>query len=109
MMIFLSVLVFLPAFKWMSFYSTSNCANYFTGSNSVNVFLGLGLPWVLSSLWHRYYIGIDLRVASGNVTQAVILFCVIGTICLVVLFIRRMVRNTAYVIISPIAINWKLF
>ena len=62
----------------------------FAGSNSVNVFLGLGLPWVISTCYHAVkktkYI-----VYSGNLTFSVLVFTTFGLICLATLVIRRMV------------------
>ncbi|XP_052099080.1 uncharacterized protein LOC127733801 isoform X5 [Mytilus californianus] len=59
-----------------------------TGSNSVNVFLGLGLPWVLATM---YGIHIDkpYKVKTGNLTVSVIIFCVLAVICIATLIIRR--------------------
>ncbi|XP_078313457.1 sodium/calcium exchanger 1-like isoform X6 [Crassostrea virginica] len=59
-----------------------------TGSNSVNVFLGLGLPWVLSSMY-AYATGKEYKVPSGNLTQSVIIFSTLGALCIVLLVIRR--------------------
>jgi len=44
-------------------------------------------------MWYKFYLGIDYSPTSGNLTQAVIVFCVVGTICLGLLFLRRMVRQ----------------
>lgn len=61
-----------------------------TGSNSVNVFLGLGLPWVISTCYHAVkktkYI-----VYSGNLTFSVLVFTTFGLICLSTLVIRRVI------------------
>ncbi|XP_071167581.1 sodium/calcium exchanger 2-like isoform X3 [Mytilus edulis] len=59
-----------------------------TGSNSVNVFLGLGLPWVLATM---YGIAIDkpYQVKTGNLTVSVIIFCVLAVICIATLILRR--------------------
>lgn len=61
-----------------------------TGSNSVNVFLGLGLPWVISTCYHAVkktkYI-----VYSGNLTFSVVIFSSFGLVCILTLVIRRWV------------------
>ncbi|KAK3096603.1 hypothetical protein FSP39_001609 [Pinctada imbricata] len=59
-----------------------------TGSNSVNVFLGLGLPWVIST---SYALATDttFKVSSGNLTQSVIIFASLGTGCIIILILRR--------------------
>eukprot|EP00494_Astrolonche_serrata_P023918 UN24176 len=54
-----------------------------TGSNSVNVFLGLGLPWMIATIYH----GIDdsdYKVSEGTLSFSVIVFiplaiCALGT------------------------------
>ena len=68
--------------------------SYFTGSNSVNVFLGLGLPWVISTCYHAVkktkYI-----VYSGNLTFSVVIFSSFGLVCILTLVIRRWVSSLA--------------
>lgn len=68
------------------------CDNIFAGSNSVNVFLGLGLPWVISTCYHAVkktkYI-----VYSGNLTFSVVVFTTFGLICIFTLIVRRLVSN----------------
>eukprot|EP01063_Lacrimia_lanifica_P028613 TRINITY_DN4205_c0_g3_i1.p1 TRINITY_DN4205_c0_g3~~TRINITY_DN4205_c0_g3_i1.p1 ORF type:complete len:1087 (+),score=361.03 TRINITY_DN4205_c0_g3_i1:94-3354(+) len=59
-----------------------------TGSNSVNVFLGLGLPWTLASI---YYVakGECYIVPSGALSFSVLLFTVLAVILLACLFALR--------------------
>ncbi|XP_019615313.1 PREDICTED: sodium/calcium exchanger 3-like isoform X9 [Branchiostoma belcheri] len=59
-----------------------------TGSNSVNVFLGLGLPWVISTMYHLVK-GTEYRVLPGNLRFAVFTFLAVGALCLLMLFVRR--------------------
>ncbi|XP_048733171.1 uncharacterized protein LOC125649575 isoform X15 [Ostrea edulis] len=59
-----------------------------TGSNSVNVFLGLGLPWVLSTMY-AYANGTEYKVPTGNLTQSVIIFSSLGALCIIILILRR--------------------
>ncbi|XP_061162803.1 sodium/calcium exchanger 2-like isoform X6 [Saccostrea echinata] len=59
-----------------------------TGSNSVNVFLGLGLPWVLSTMY-AYATGTQYKVPTGNLTQSVIIFSTLGALCILILVLRR--------------------
>ena len=63
---------------------------YVLGSNSVNVFLGLGLPWVIKSM---YLLGErkTYQVETGNLVSAVIIFSIVGFICLTTLLLRRKV------------------
>ncbi|XP_028395158.1 sodium/calcium exchanger 3-like [Dendronephthya gigantea] len=61
-----------------------------TGSNSVNVFLGLGTPWVIAAAyWHakdKVFV-----VEAGTLTISVIVYAVCATICLAFLVLRRRV------------------
>jgi len=60
-----------------------------TGSNAVNVFLGIGLPWSAAAI---YWVaqGYDgLQVKAGTLTFAVILFCIEAFIAICVLLVRR--------------------
>ncbi|XP_074650756.1 sodium/calcium exchanger 1-like [Tubulanus polymorphus] len=61
-----------------------------TGSNSVNVFLGLGLPWVLGTLYEQFVNGDGrMRVDSENVFQSTIFFTTAAVICIFLLYFRR--------------------
>lgn len=68
---------------------------FFLGSNSVNVFLGLGLPWVLSSMYGLAN-GKPYKVPSGNLTQSVIIFSTLGALCIIILVLRRKVWQRCY-------------
>ena len=68
-----------------------------TGSNSVNVFLGLGLPWVIAAIWAAATenintvtgeIGYFVPKGSG-LSFSVAVFCVEACICVVGLCVRR--------------------
>lgn len=56
----------------------------------MNVFLGLGLPWVLATM---YGLATDkpYKVATGNLTVSVIIFSVLAVVCIAVLILRRKV------------------
>lgn len=69
---------------------TYSCCFIFSGSNCVNVFLGLGIPWVISAMYHLAK-GTDFQVQSDNLTQSVIVFTSVGTACIIVLLLRRKV------------------
>mmetsp|Transcript_20012 Transcript_20012/g.37786 ORF Transcript_20012/g.37786 Transcript_20012/m.37786 type:complete len:1085 (+) Transcript_20012:104-3358(+) len=77
-----------------------------TGSNSVNVFLGLGLPWMMASLkwaasgpndlWRKRYPVQSLKypkgafiVLSGDLCFTVVLFCICSFSVLSVIWFRR--------------------
>lgn len=78
-----------------------------TGSNSVNVFLGLGLPWMIASIaweaggptaeWSNRYEAIAKKhyphavfvVEAGNISYTVLVFTVTAIACFIILFVRR--------------------
>lgn len=82
-----------------------------TGSNSVNVFLGLGLPWLAAALfwasprgaaqeaswrdryrseaWYSEAMPVAFVVASGDLGFSVAVFTVLALVCLAVLVARR--------------------
>ena len=65
-----------------------------TGSNSVNVFLGLGLPWVIAIIYEVYIVENPLgvyRYPAKGLDLSVLLFLVLSLIGLVVLVGRRIV------------------
>ena len=61
-----------------------------TGSNSVNVFLGLGLPWLISSLYH-YVKGTPggYRVDAGDLTASVFYFLICASSIFGLIYFRR--------------------
>ena len=70
-----------------------------TGSNAVNVFLGLGLPWMISSIyWANKGDSDDDEVLSGSkgyylpagdLSFSVVVFCILATLALVGLVLRN--------------------
>ncbi|KAH6925561.1 hypothetical protein HPB50_007132 [Hyalomma asiaticum] len=68
-------------------YADSSIGNV-TGSNAVNVFLGIGVAWSLAALvhWGR---GTTFEVLPGNLAFSVTIFCVCALLCCVVLLMRR--------------------
>ncbi|KAJ1641244.1 hypothetical protein T492DRAFT_921235 [Pavlovales sp. CCMP2436] len=62
-----------------------------TGSNAVNVFLGLGIPWLIASIYHAYSphgAGKYLVPASG-LSFSVVLFTSFAVVAISLLFTRR--------------------
>ena len=39
--------------------TADNAIGNVTGSNSVNVFLGLGIPWIIAAIYHAIYVRLD--------------------------------------------------
>jgi solute carrier family 8 (sodium/calcium exchanger) len=59
-----------------------------TGSNSVNIFLGLGIPWLIGSIYHIINGG-TFKVNTEGLSFSVILFLCTSITCIIVLMIRR--------------------
>jgi len=63
-----------------------------TGSNSVNVFLGIGLAWSVAAIYHAAN-GDAFRVEPGALGFSVMVFCVEALICISLLMYRRFNPN----------------
>lgn len=68
--------------------TADNAIGNITGSNSVNVFLGLGLPWMLASIYWSVK-GQQFHVPTGDIIFCVALYTVIAIIAITVLAVRR--------------------
>ena len=65
-----------------------------TGSNSVNVFLGIGLAWSVAAIYHNAN-GDEFRIEPGALGFSVLVFCIEGLICIAVMMYRRFNKNIA--------------
>lgn len=61
------------------------------GSNSVNVFLGLGLPWLLATIYHQSQ-GTKFIVQAGSLGFSVLVFAIVAVLALGTLVLRRYVK-----------------
>ncbi|XP_044844973.1 sodium/calcium exchanger 2 isoform X2 [Mauremys mutica] len=59
-----------------------------TGSNAVNVFLGLGVAWSVAAIYWAAQ-GQDFRVQTGTLAFSVTLFTIFAFVCISVLMYRR--------------------
>lgn len=59
-----------------------------TGSNAINVFLGIGIAWAIAAIYHSWH-GRDFRVEAGSLASSVSLFLIGSFICFSVLQYRR--------------------
>ncbi|KAM9493950.1 sodium/calcium exchanger 1a isoform 2-T3 [Clarias gariepinus] len=59
-----------------------------TGSNAVNVFLGIGVAWSIAAIFHQWH-GREFKVAPGTLAFSVTLFTIFAFICIAVLMYRR--------------------
>ena len=60
-----------------------------TGSNSVNVFLGLGLPWTIAAIYYKATGGRDYVVPGGSLGFSVTIFTAVAIVAIAVLLVRR--------------------
>ena len=74
-----------------------------TGSNSVNVFVGLGLPWMISSF---YQASRDEKYVTpaGTLAFSVMLFLITSLTCFVILGVRRAVSTLFLFLISNLSL-----
>ena len=64
-----------------------------TGSNSVNVFLGLGLPWMIATVYNKVKHDKDYAMGAGSLAFSVALYLATSITCFVVLILRRVVSG----------------
>lgn len=71
--------------------TADNSIGNVTGSNSVNVFLGLGLPWLLASIYWTAQ-GEVFEVQAGALSFSVVVYSACALVCIVVLMMRRYLK-----------------
>merc|ERR1712066_775161 len=59
-----------------------------TGSNAVNVFLGIGIAWSMAAIYHEAK-GDQFEVPVGSLGFSVTIFCIEAVFAIIILFIRR--------------------
>ena len=59
-----------------------------TGSNAVNVFLGIGIAWSLAAVYHAWN-GTAFYVEPGNLGFSVTIFCFFALIAISLMMFRR--------------------
>jgi len=69
--------------------TADNSIGNVTGSNSVNVFLGLGLSWSIASIYWAVDGTEEFRVEAGSLVPSVIVFCCCALACIGLLLVRR--------------------
>jgi len=68
-------------------YADSSIVNV-TGSNAVNVFLGIGIAWAIASIYHAAK-GTVFYVETGSLAFSVTLFCIGAVVVIAILQFRR--------------------
>ncbi len=81
-----------------------------TGSNSVNVFLGLGLPWLIATLYWRNELDEqenpkDYEVPPGDLSFSVAVFLIVSIACIAILMLRRLVSSDFFTYNSSLVAN----
>jgi solute carrier family 8 (sodium/calcium exchanger) len=59
-----------------------------TGSNAVNVFLGIGVAWAIAAVYHQWH-GRPFEVEAGSLASSVTLFLLGSVVCFAVMQWRR--------------------
>jgi solute carrier family 8 (sodium/calcium exchanger) len=59
-----------------------------TGSNAVNVFLGIGIAWSMAAIYHEAQ-GNQFIVPVGSLGFSVTIFCIEALLAIIILMIRR--------------------
>jgi solute carrier family 8 (sodium/calcium exchanger) len=68
-------------------YADSSVGNV-TGSNAVNVFLGIGIAWLAATIYHTWN-GTKFYVETGSLAFSVTLFCIFAGVAIALMMIRR--------------------
>ncbi|XP_059171382.1 sodium/calcium exchanger 1-like isoform X3 [Physella acuta] len=68
-------------------YADSSIGNV-TGSNAVNVFLGIGIAWTIAAVYHAIH-GRKFEVPPGNLAMSVTVFCILALLTIVIMMARR--------------------
>jgi len=96
--------------------SADSAVGNVTGSNSVNVFLGLGLPWLIASRYQEN-LGKQYITPPGDLSYSVSVFVVCSLVCFLILGVRRCViggelggpRNSAYASAAMLIGLWLIY
>ena len=68
-------------------YADSSIGNV-TGSNAVNVFLGIGIAWSMAAIYHGAN-GDEFKVKPGSLALSVTVFCILALVAVILLILRR--------------------
>ncbi|XP_032289785.1 sodium/calcium exchanger Calx isoform X3 [Drosophila virilis] len=85
--------------------TADNCIGNVTGSNAVNVFLGIGLAWSIASIYHMAN-GTTFNVEPGTIGFAVALFCGSAVIAVGVMMYRRVNKSIRAELGGPKTSKW---
>merc|ERR1712102_248280 len=70
--------------------TADNAIGNVTGSNSVNVFMGLGIPWIIAAVYHEIYNpDKGFQVDAGTLSFSVIVYTCCAITAVVIFMLRR--------------------
>jgi len=70
--------------------TADNAIGNVTGSNSVNVFMGLGIPWIIASIYHAVYNPEKgFKVEAGALSFSVVLYTMCAILGIGLIMLRR--------------------
>ncbi|GMT10213.1 hypothetical protein PFISCL1PPCAC_1510, partial [Pristionchus fissidentatus] len=75
-----------------------------TGSNAVNVFLGIGIAWSMAAIYHLMH-GTKFLVDPGNLGFSVMIFCIEAAACIFVIVLRRN-KRVGGELGGPMGLRW---
>jgi solute carrier family 8 (sodium/calcium exchanger) len=71
-------------------YADAAIGNVF-GANAANVFIGLGIPWTIASIYYEYFEGEYYSIGfneTADITFCIVMFFILSFIVFMILFIR---------------------
>merc|ERR1711874_478716 len=68
--------------------TADNSVGNVTGSNAVNVFLGIGIAWTMAAIYHESQ-GNTFDVPVGSLGFSVTIFCIEALLAIIILMLRR--------------------
>jgi solute carrier family 8 (sodium/calcium exchanger) len=72
--------------------TADNSVGNVTGSNAVNVFLGIGIAWSIAAIYWESQ-GLNFEVQPGSLGFSVTLFCCFAVCAIMILLARRKLSN----------------
>jgi solute carrier family 8 (sodium/calcium exchanger) len=70
--------------------TADNAIGNVTGSNSVNVFMGLGIPWTIAAIYHAIYNPeVGFVVKAGALSFSVVLYTICAIMAIALILARR--------------------
>ncbi|KHJ75036.1 Sodium/calcium exchanger protein [Oesophagostomum dentatum] len=76
-----------------------------TGSNAVNVFLGIGIAWAIAACVHAYN-GTQFNVNAGSLAFSVTMFIIGSVVCIAVLQFRRYSKKIDGELGGPVGLKY---